>query len=1178
MAMNPDIRDQAYQFFCEEAPELLQIIEGCLLTLRYDRSVGRIHELMRAAHSIKGGAASVELDAISTLAHHLETIFKALYPESLEIDSELEAQLLQAYDCLRLPLIQQLTEGGFDQEQALTSAEPIFAQIEEQLADYIKQAENYIPSSSELGIDMAWQIFEVDVADGLERLALIVANPQDYQVTGELIAQAEVFAGFAELLNKSGFAAIAATTLAAINTHPDQVLQIAQLALTDFQAGREAVLAGDSEGGSPSAALIALASASSTATETPELSNISIAELEELASLSTEESETTIPLFEDVFGEALQIPEFASLDMEENAATSVEEIQLIDGEFSPVDLEWEFANEKLEIAASDDDDQVNNLTLEELNHQFTIDNQLVNNTHYLTEEQTEENPSLESVFGSDFSPAETEVFSSSSLVPIISNSSELQAQRADEIESTDTPENLELAIQSIVDIFESLPPIQEVGTATFDLSPSTEQLKQVSTQTHQNKASVSPNLSVRVNSNRLERMNNLVGELAINRSGLSLQNEQLQGAVRGLINRFSQLRKMVGNLQELSDRMLVSDQSYSYSTVPSSGEQLAEMGVKLQELSSLSQANFDSLEMDNYGTLHSLLQGFLEEMVQLEESVGDIGLFASQSDEIIEQQRQMLTDLRNELMWARMLPLGEVLNRFPRVLHDLSTSHHKSVDLKLIGKGVLVDRAILDKIYDPLLHLLRNAFDHGIESPQIRRQQGKPEQGQIEIKAYHQGSQTILEVKDDGQGIDPENIRSRARELEWLSEEQLAKADDSRLLDLIFEPGFSTAKQVSQLSGRGIGLDVVRSQLQLLKGSVTITSKLGVGTTFILRLPLTLTITKLLVCLVGSTAVALPSDSIEEIVIPKADQIKKTGSHRFLTWRGEIVPTYRLADLLDYTYPMAESSPGKALVAVPSPTHWVPPLLVLRRGQQTFALEIERLVTEQELVIKPFGALLTAPSYSYGCTILGDGSLIPVINGSILLDQFLDQEAGGHSLSTGHTLEKGIRIGADSQSAKNNNFLVEESKSSATTKLLEGSDSAQVNRVTHRTPSTSTKILIVDDAVALRRTLALSLEKHGYRVLQARDGWEALKQLQHSSDVKLVICDIEMPNMNGFDFLSHRRQDPQLQKIPVVMLTSRSNNKHQWLATHLGATAYFTKPYIEQGFLKAIKDIIINHQ
>ena len=266
MALNPDIRDQAYQFFIEEAPELLQSLETELLTLSQDHSTTRIHTLMRTAHSIKGGAASVGLEAIATLSHRLENIFKALYSDVLQIDTDLESQLLQAYDCLRLPLVQQIETGQFDIEQAMMAADPIFDHIESRLGDALTETENYIPSSSDLGVDMVSSILEVDVAQGLERLTEVVENPNGYEVAGELRAQAEVFAGFAELLNLPDFGAIAEVTQRALDLHPDQALAIAQLALEDFERVRQQVL-NDKQAASaatvmsPSAALVALATA-----------------------------------------------------------------------------------------------------------------------------------------------------------------------------------------------------------------------------------------------------------------------------------------------------------------------------------------------------------------------------------------------------------------------------------------------------------------------------------------------------------------------------------------------------------------------------------------------------------------------------------------------------------------------------------------------------------------------------------------------------------------------------------------------------------------------------------------------------------------------------------------------------------------------------------------------------
>jgi chemotaxis family two-component system sensor histidine kinase/response regulator PixL len=1021
--LNPEIRDQAYQFFIEEAVELLHLMETGLLNLKNNKDTAKVHEIMRAAHSIKGGSASVGLDSIKSISHRLEDIFKALYHDTVVIDTELESQLLQAFDCLRQPLIQQIETGSHEGELALAKAIPLFEQIEEKLGDAMN-ADEYIPSSSDLGIDMVASMFDIDVGQEIDRLKSVLANPQAYQVGGELRAAAEVFAGFAELLNLPGFAQIAKTAEQALEKNPAQAIAITQVAVADFMAAREQVLAGDRTlGGSPSPTLLAFINENPSEIYFEE----QLSELDDIFG----EVEEQLPELDDIFGEV-----------------------------------------------------------------------------------ESENDHLESEF-ENFENIDTE-----------------------EAEKIAQPVNLSEAVASLGQIWEKLPTLEE--EQKIKVTPKRKLSETSKITTIGNKIETPPpqvleeaqqqaktNLSVRVDLNRLERMNNLVGELTINRNSLSLQNEQLQSNVRELIRRFNKFQTITNKFRDLSDKTLVAAEKEKKTKTNLNGGIVTEITEHESE--------FDSLEMDTYNQIHYLLQDVLEEMMQVEESVDDITLFARLSNQTLQFQRQMLTNLRDELMWARMLPLSEILNRFPRVLRDLSTQYNKPINFSMTGVGVLVDKVILEKLYDPLMHLVRNAFDHGIESIETRQQAGKNLEGEITIQAYHKGNQTIIEIKDDGQGINLEKIRNKALQKNVITPEQALNISKERLFNLIFEPGFSTADKVSEISGRGVGLDIVRSQLRAIKGSVSVISSEGEGTIFILSLPLTLTISKLLVCLFGNSAFALPSDSVEEIIIPDPQQIKKTGSGTFFHWQNQLIPHYKLSDLLQYNCPLPPVNVSKALTVVDAPQDWAFPLLILRREQHTFALEVERLVTEQELVIKPFGSVMKAPSYTYGCTILADGSIIPVIDGTLLIDYH--NQYNSPDLATSDT-------------------------------EIENSEP-----ISHRTIVAS-RILVVDDSSALRRTLALSLEKAGYLVLQAKDGREALTELNKNPTINLVICDIEMPNMNGFEFLSQRRLKPELLQIPVAMLTSRGNPKHRQLAMQLGANAYFTKPYIEQEFITEIAKII----
>ncbi|MGB5972785.1 MAG: hybrid sensor histidine kinase/response regulator, partial [Nodosilinea sp.] len=624
-------------------------------------------------------------------------------------------------------------------------------------------------------------------------------------------------------------------------------------------------------------------------------------------------------------------------------------------------------------------------------------------------------------------------------------------------------------------------------------------------------------LTVRVDTQRLARLENQLGELTINRNGLALQTSQIRLSLKELVERFERVRATVEQLQGISDQILIAPD-----------RQRQPVAVGIAPAPPAATPGFDSLEMDTYTALYTYTQTLLEEMVQLEEAAADITLFNRQTDQLLGQHRKMLSQVRDDLMYARMVALGQVLNRFPRVLRDLAHTYGKPAELTLDGKALLVDKAVLEKLYDPLLHLLRNGFDHGLESVDERRQQGKPDVGQIAIRAEYRGRQIEIEVSDDGRGLDLERVRQRLTNLNWLSAAEANTLTTDQLHRYIFEPGFSTVEQVSDLSGRGVGLDVVQNQIQQLKGTVTVQSAPGEGTRFTLSLPMTLSIVNLLICFVEATPLAFLSDSITEILVPQTHQLKQELGQTWLTWRDQQVPVYGLGGLLPYRCLRPEMPLSQLLAVVPSPADWEAPVLVLAQGDRFFALQVDRLVTEQESVIKPFGTALSPPVYAYGCTVLGDGSVIPVIDGQVFLGNLLSRSPSAESLAT-------PRVTAPPQAVL----------------------------------SPATTVLVVDDAVTSRRTLALSLERAGYRVLQARDGQEGLEQLEQNSAVALVVCDIEMPNMNGFEFLTARRQSPALAKIPTLMLTSRSNDKHRWLAMQLGATDYFSKPYLEQEFLGA---------
>ncbi|NJM45036.1 MAG: response regulator [Alkalinema sp. RU_4_3] len=358
----------------------------------------------------------------------------------------------------------------------------------------------------------------------------------------------------------------------------------------------------------------------------------------------------------------------------------------------------------------------------------------------------------------------------------------------------------------------------------------------------------------------------------------------------------------------------------------------------------------------------------------------------------------------------------------------------------------------------------------------------------------------------------------------------------------MFSPGFSTADKVSELSGRGVGLDAVRTQVRGLKGNISITSEAGKGTTFTLRLPLTLTITKLLVFSVQSRLMAVAVDSLVAIVAAPVGDIQTLKGGQFYHWQEQFIPIYPQSIFQqNYQLPQTIAEHPKALTL---PTNGKIPLLLIAGDSQTIAIQADQILYEQELAIKPFGRGIAPPDYLYGCTLLGDGTLLPVIDARTLV------EYKKSSVTNRTPAAKPVAPVAKPQVAKPGLPEVAPAKTGETT------------------------ILVIDDSLTSRQTLSSVLKKSGYRVLQARDGREGLEQLQQDANIHLVFCDIEMPRMNGFEFLTHCRPNYPKEKLPIVMLTSRSNEKHRQIAKYMGATTYLTKPFMEHELVKTLESCL----
>ncbi len=632
--------------------------------------------------------------------------------------------------------------------------------------------------------------------------------------------------------------------------------------------------------------------------------------------------------------------------------------------------------------------------------------------------------------------------------------------------------------------------------------------------------------TVRVPSKQLEQINDLFGELVVQRNGLNAQLERLRKLVRNLNQRVQVLDR---ENQELRT---------AYTKI---SPQFAMAGGEQIPLENNHQApDFDGLGMDRHHDLNLRSQEVMETIVQLQEVTTDVQLSVDDTDHIARKLNKTSKQLQTKLNHIRMRPLSDLIDRFPRALRDLNVEYGKNVQLKIEGGNTLIERSILEALNEPLMHLLRNAFDHGIEDAATRRLLGKPEQGLIEIKATHHSNRTLISIRDDGWGISLEKIRTRALAM-GLDASLITNASDDELLSLIFEPGFSTSDQVTTLSGRGVGMDVVRNNLKLIRGDIKVDTEPGVGTTFTLSVPFTLSVGRVLLVEINKMLLAFPTDVISEISLLQNERIFQMAGSEVLNWQGTMLPLIRLSRYLQFNCLRYDSAELETPAAIN-----VNSVLVVKGNNQPVAIQIDRCWGEQEVAIRQIEGNIALPQGFTNCTILGDGRVIPLVNINELL----------YWIASNQRTPRGTQL--PSARLKTPFLIFDEEKISAASTKFKGT------------------ILIVDDSINVRRFLALTLEKGGYQVEQAKDGQDALEKLQNGLRVEAVICDIEMPRLDGYGFLGKVNSDVDTKNIPVAMLTSRSSNKHRQLAMQLGARAYFSKPYNEQELLQTLEEIIHN--
>jgi chemosensory pili system protein ChpA (sensor histidine kinase/response regulator) len=520
-------------------------------------------------------------------------------------------------------------------------------------------------------------------------------------------------------------------------------------------------------------------------------------------------------------------------------------------------------------------------------------------------------------------------------------------------------------------------------------------------------------------------------------------------------------------------------------------------------------ADFDPLELDRYSTIQQLSRGLAESASDVSSLKDVLQNLSGDAEALLVQQARTTTELQDGLMRTRMVPFQQHGARLTRLVRQTARETGKLAELAIDGGGEL-DRQVLEKLLPPFEHMLRNAVVHGIEAPAGREAAGKPAAGTIRIAVRREGAEVVIDVTDDGRGLDVPAIRRKAAELGLVPPG--TALSDEQAMQLILRTGFSTADRLTQAAGRGIGMDVVANQVARLGGTLGIASRPGAGTTFTLRLPFTLAVTQALVVRVADETYALPLPTVEGIIrIPRGEyDARLQAAEPAIEYGGRHYPLRHLGQFVGL--------PGSR---VPAEVDRVSVILV-RGGEYAAAIVTDEMQDSREIVVKPVGPQLATIRGIAGATILGDGRIVMILDVAALV--------------------RANRAVAPVAPAP-------------------------------RPASGGPVALVVDDSITMRRVTQRLLERNGYRVVTAKDGLDAISALaDHHPDV--ILLDVEMPRMDGYEFARHVRNQPGLAGVPIVMVTSRVSDKHRARAIEIGVNDYLGKPYQERELLQAVNALL----
>lgn len=659
------------------------------------------------------------------------------------------------------------------------------------------------------------------------------------------------------------------------------------------------------------------------------------------------------------------------------------------------------------------------------------------------------------------------------------------------------------------------------------------------------------NLSVRVSLQKLDELVNLFGELLVNRSILEERIQRLMRLVADASVSSARLRD-VGQKLESRFEAATLPSGRSVQVMPGQGTQnlaITAGGNGKHTNSASHLADFDELELDRYTEFHQLARGLSEGISDMTTLSNEMETAIRECEGVFGRENRLSTTFQDRLMKARLVPLSTMIPRLYRTARAVALKQQKDFDFVVEGQETEVDRTVIEEIAGPLLHLMRNAVNHAIETPEVRLEKGKSPAGQIKLSAAYEGNQVVITVRDDGTGIDTERIRQSAIGRGLIRPDQVLS--DNEVIDLIFRPGFSTAAVLSEESGRGVGLDVVRDSVSRLRGTLEVESMPGQGTAFTMKFPTSLAIQSAMMVQVKDQQFAIPTVMVE--AIGRLDNFKRSmlGGRPAITVQNETYPITLLAHLLGVPTGIVDE---KA------------PLLLVNTGGQRIALLVDAVKGKMDVVMKNLGPHLRHVRGVAGGTVLGNGRVVLILELIELLSAARSRTKAASAPLPAHLENLALSAQQPAATARTN---VE-----VPTVPAERRSMIVSAPPTPTSPSEHGKyVLVVDDSPSVRRVVSNMLKQHGWEVQVARDGGEALEMITRELPAA-VLLDIEMPRMDGYELIATIRAQEQYRKLPLVVLTSRAAAKHQQRAIQLGANAYVVKPYQDEELINLLNNLV----